>query len=88
MGLVPFPFTGFICFPVSILSGLAALILGAVSLNQIHRRGELGRPLAWTGIIIGGFTLLSLLCIAIIVISLLVWHRGTFPIPFFDNYQT
>ncbi|MBI5841546.1 MAG: DUF4190 domain-containing protein [Chloroflexi bacterium] len=87
-GMVPIPFTGFICFPASIMAGLMALIFGTVSLNQIRRRGESGRPMAWTGIFIGGFTLFSLLCIVILFASLFVWNPGSIHLPpIFDNYQ-
>ena len=70
MGMVPVPFTGFICFPISILSGMLALAFGAVSLDQIRRRNESGRPLAWIGILSGGFVLMCFLLMVLAVAAL------------------
>jgi hypothetical protein len=41
-GMVPVPFTGFICFPTSFFLGLLALIYGGISLNTIRRKNETG----------------------------------------------
>jgi hypothetical protein len=87
MGVIPIPFTGFICFPAGILSALVALISGVVSLSQIGRRRENGRALAWTGIIIGGLTLIAGLCILIGLGALLLWRSRPFPINLPGNYQ-
>ena len=54
MGLAPLPFTGFICFPISFLLGILALVFGAISLNRIRSHNESGRAMAWIGIVIGG----------------------------------
>jgi hypothetical protein len=44
--------------------------------------------MAWIGIIIGGFTVLTMICFVIVIISLFRWHPGTFPLPpMFDKYQ-
>ncbi|MBC7877287.1 MAG: DUF4190 domain-containing protein [Anaerolineales bacterium] len=85
---IPFPFTGFICFPLSALLGFLSLLFGIVALNQIRKRNESGRPMAWTGIIIGGFVFVCMLCMLIAVISLFIIAPESFPAPeFFDNYQ-
>jgi hypothetical protein len=87
-GWLPIPFTGFICLPMSVLLGVSALILGLVSLNQIRKSNESGSPLAWIGIVIGGFVFISMLCVLIAIIALFVFSPDTIPVPpFFENYQ-
>ncbi len=87
MGMVPIPFTGFVCFPAGILSALIALISGVMSLSQIRRHGERGRGLAWTGIIIGGLTLIASLCVLLVIAGLFFWHLKLLPIQLPGNYQ-
>ena len=87
-GVFPIPLTGFVCFPASFLSALLALLLGVISLGQIRRRGEEGRSMAWIGIAIGGFAIISAICFVVMVILLFKWHSGGFPLPpMFDNYK-
>jgi len=88
IGWLPFPFTGMICFPVSLLLGILALIFGMISLSKIRRHNESGRPLAWTGIIIGGFVFLCMLCMVIALASFLMVAPDSIPLPpFLDKYQ-
>jgi O-antigen/teichoic acid export membrane protein len=85
-GWLPVPFTGFLCFPISLLCGLFALVFGIISLNGIRRRNESGRPLAWMGIIIGGFVLLCVLCMLVTIA--LVFAPGSIHVPpFLEQYQ-
>ncbi len=88
-GMVPIPFTGLICFPLGFFLGALALIFGLVALEQIRRRNEPGSPLAWTGIIIGGFVVLCMLCIVISFASLFIFapHYIPNPPPFLEGYQ-
>ena len=73
MGWIPIPFTGFICFPLSFIFGVLALIFGIVALNQIRRRNEAGSPMAWAGIIIGGIVFLCVLCMALSLAGLFIF---------------
>ncbi len=85
-GMVPIPLTGFVCFPTSFVSAALALIFGVISLNQIKKRQQSGHPMAWTGIIIGGFIFFCMLCMVIAVISLFVFAPDSVP-PILQNYQ-
>src|SRR5262245_24732993 len=59
---IPIPFTSLICVPISALIGIVALIYGLVSLNHIKKHNHKGHGMAWTGILIGTFVLLCMLC--------------------------
>jgi hypothetical protein len=88
MGLNPIPLTGFICFPLSGLVGILALIFGAISLNQISRHNHSGRPMAWTGIIIGGFVFMCIMCMVIVIISLFIFAPNSIHMPpLLNNYH-
>ncbi len=84
--IIPIPFTSLICAPVSLLFGTLALIYGAVSLNRIRKHNESGSPLAWMGILSGGFIFLCILCVVVAFISLFLFAPETLP-PFLQNYQ-
>jgi len=87
-GLVPLPLTGFLCFPTSFLFGILSLILGTVSLNQIRRRNESGSPMAWIGIVIGGFVFVCVMCMVIAIASLFIFAPNSIPMPpFIQNFQ-
>ena len=85
-GMVPVPFTGFICFPTSFLLGLLALIYGGISLSTIRRKNETGSVMAWMGIVSGGFIFLCMLCMVIAIVSLFVFAPESVP-PFLEGYQ-
>jgi uncharacterized membrane protein len=85
-GMVPVPFTGFICFPTSFFLGLLALIYGGISLNTIRRKNETGSVMAWMGIVSGGFIFLCMLCMVIAIVSLFVFAPESVP-PFLEGYQ-
>ena len=63
LGVAPIPFTDVICYSTSLLFAVIALTLGFTSLLQIRQSGESGRLLAWTGIMVGGLTMVAVLCI-------------------------
>lgn len=87
-GMIPLPFTGLICLPFSLLFGILSFVLGIVSLAQIRKRQESGRPLAWTGIIIGGIILTGTACIAATALALYLHIHGVIqPSPLFQNFQ-
>jgi hypothetical protein len=87
-GLLPIPFTGILCFPISLLLGLLALIFGFISLDKIRRHNHSGRPLAWIGILIGGFIFRCVLCMVIAIASLFMFAPDLIPAPpFLQNYQ-
>jgi len=85
-GLVPIPFTGFVCFPGSFLLGGFALLFGVISLNRIRRNNEAGHSMAWMGIISGGFVFFCLLCVVIAFASLFIFAPNSIP-PILENYQ-
>lgn len=76
---MPVPFSGFVCLPVSFLFGLLALIYGAISLNTIRKNGETGKPMAWAGILTGGFVFICMLLMLAAVLSLFIFAPDTIP---------
>jgi uncharacterized membrane protein len=87
-GVAPLPFTGYICFPTSFLLGMLALVFGVISLNRIRRHNESGRPMAWIGIMIGGFVFVCVLCMIIALVSLFIFAPNSVPMPpFIKNFQ-
>jgi len=87
-GMVPFPFTGFICFPTSLLFGVLALVFGMISLNRIRRQNESGSPMAWIGIIIGGVVFMCVMCMVIAFASLFIFAPDAVPMPpFIQNFS-
>jgi len=88
IGLVPFPFTSLICFPISFVFGILALVFGAISLNRIRRNNESGRPLAWIGIMTGGFVFLCVICMIVVIASLFIFAPNYVPMPpFIKNFS-
>jgi hypothetical protein len=88
---IPIPFTSLICVPVSALIGIGALVYGLVSLNRIKKHNQTGHPMAWTGILIGAFVLLCMLCTIAGILALFYFAPETFqniPVPpFIGNFQ-
>jgi len=88
IGWLPIPFTGFVCFPLGVLFGLLALIFGIISLNRIRKHNHSGRPMAWIGIIIGGFVFVCMIGIALVVIAMLIFAPNSIHVPpFVQNFQ-
>jgi len=85
-GMIPFPFTGFICFPVSFLFGLLAFLYGLIAVRGIKQKNEGGLSMAWSGILIGGFVLLCTLCMVLAIASLFLFSPDSLP-PILQNYQ-
>jgi hypothetical protein len=81
MGTIPIPFTGFICFPLSSLFGILALIYGVISLNQIRRSNETGRPMAWIGIMAGGFILMCMICMVMAIAGIFIFAPNSIHLP-------
>ncbi|HMZ08618.1 MAG TPA: DUF4190 domain-containing protein [Anaerolineales bacterium] len=84
--LIPIPFTSFICIPISAVIGFIALIYGVISLNIIRKSNESGSSMAWSGILMGGFIFLCLLCLVIAIASLFIFSPDSLP-PILQNYQ-
>lgn len=85
-GMLPIPFTGFICFPLSFILGLVAIIYGIISLNKIKRNNESGKPMAWTGIVLGGIIFLCFFCTILAFVSLFIFSPDTIQ-PLIENYS-
>lgn len=85
-GMVPVPFTGFICLPSSFLLGLFALIFGVLSLNTIRKNNENGKHMAWTGILTGGLVFLCMVCAFIAIIALFLNAPESVQ-PIIEGYQ-
>jgi hypothetical protein len=79
--MLPLPFTGLLCLPVSFLFGMLALVFGVISLNRIRRQNESGRPMAWMGIMIGGFIFLCMICMIVFLVSLFMLAPNTIHLP-------
>jgi len=88
MGLIPLPLTSIICFPISVFFGILALVCGAIALNQIRKYNHAGSPMAWSGIVIGGFIFVCVLCMVIAIISLIMFAPDSLHLPpFLNNYH-
>lgn len=85
-GMVPVPFSGIICFPISFLFGLLALVYGAVSLNGVRKRNEVGGFMAWTGILSGGLVFLCMICMVVIILSLFIFAPDSIQ-PIIEGYS-
>ncbi|MBL8098055.1 MAG: DUF4190 domain-containing protein [Anaerolineales bacterium] len=85
-GLMPIPFTGFICFPSSFVLGFLALTYGAISLRRIKKHNESGHSMAWIGIVIGGFIFFCILIFVIGIVSLFIFSPDTMQ-PLIDSYS-
>ena len=73
IAVIPFPFTGYVCFPAAAVLGAVAIVGGLISLHQIRSSGEKGSRLAVAGLGLGGGALLTALCI--VVLALTLWSR-------------
>jgi uncharacterized membrane protein len=85
-GVMPIPFTGFICFPSSFVLGFLALTYGAISLRRIKKHNEAGHSMAWIGIVIGGFVFFCILLFVIGIVSLFIFAPDTMQ-PLIENYS-
>jgi hypothetical protein len=85
-GLLPIPFTGFICFPSSFVLGFLALTYGAISLIRIKKHNETGHSMAWIGIVIGSFIFFCILLFVIGIVSIFIFAPDTMQ-PLIENYS-
>ncbi len=65
-GIVPVPFTGFVCFPAAAALGLVAFASGVVALRRIRSSGEAGRTFAIIGVVVGSLVPASFLCLLLL----------------------
>ncbi len=70
IAVAPIPFTGYVCYPAAALTGLVALVTGLVSLAQISRSAEDGRPYALIGITVGALSVIGSACAIALGIAL------------------
>ena len=87
-GVVPIPLTGFVCFPAGFLFSIPTIIYGVISINKIKKSGETGLPIAWTGIAIGGFVFICMLCASVAIGATLIFAPDALPPlqPYLDKY--
>src|SRR5690606_9503474 len=84
--VMPIPLIGFVCFPSSFVLGFLALTYGAISLRKIRKHNESGHPMAWIGIVIGGFVFFCILLFVIGIASLFLFTPDTMQ-PLIENYS-
>jgi hypothetical protein len=70
-GFVPIPFTAIICYPISILLGVIAFVVGLSSIRQIRSNGENGKVFALISVWAGGFVIFMTICF--ITLGILLW---------------
>ncbi len=78
IAVAPIPFTGYVCFPATLLLGLVALLSGMTSLAQLRTRPENGRLYAVFGISIGAVTVLAATCATAVGVMLFPRLAGLF----------
>ena len=71
VGAAPIPLTALVCYPTSLLFGIAALWNGIPAIQQIRQQNERGRSLALIGIWVGTLTILFVLCA--VTLFVLLW---------------
>jgi hypothetical protein len=86
IGFIPIPLTALICYPVSLIAGIFALVTGMKALRQIRQTGESGRTLALISAWTGGVVILVMLFVLTLGILLfpyiadfikILWHNFT-----------
>jgi len=84
IGFIPIPLTALICYPVSLIAGIFALVTGMKALRQIRQTGESGRTLALISVWTGGVIIFAILCVLTLGILLfpyfadlikILWHN-------------
>jgi hypothetical protein len=87
MGLLPVPFTAFLCIPTSLVLGSAAVGFGMVALNGMRKHNQNGRAAAWIGVLSGGMVLLCSVLVGVLLLSLFVLVQHAIPTPpLFERY--
>jgi hypothetical protein len=88
MNWFPIPFTEIICIPTSLLLAILALVFGVLSLNRIRKHNESGRPMAWIGIMIGGFVFMCLMCMIVTIVYFFIFAPNSIHMPpYIQNLQ-
>ena len=76
LGLDPFLLmSAWVCYPVAILLGCAALFCGFKALRQVRASGEKGRGLALLGIWSGALTILAVVCFTSLTVVFLYFGK-------------
>jgi Trk-type K+ transport system membrane component len=73
IAVAPIPLTGWVCYPAAAALGLIALITGILSMAQISRSSEWGRPYATFGITVGTLAILG--TVAAIALSIVLFPK-------------
>ncbi len=76
VGLAPIPMTAWVCYPLAVALGSAALWCGLVGLRQVRASGERGRIMALAGIVMGAFSILAVICFTTLTALLLTYGAG------------
>lgn len=70
LGLLPIPFTDWICYSLSGLFSMVALVTGTAGLRQIRRGKEKGAILSWIGMSFGFLSLIAICCLVVLVLTM------------------
>jgi hypothetical protein len=73
LGVIPIPFTAWVCYPTAGLFGVLALLSGFIALRQLPQRAERGRRLALLGLTAGTLTLLAVVCFTSLTVLITVY---------------
>lgn len=77
IGCAPFlPLTAGICYPMAGALGIISMVTGFRALRQMRTSGENGRWMALTGIWVGSFAILAVLCATVLAFAALFLGAG------------
>jgi hypothetical protein len=71
VGILPIPFLELICYPFSLVLGIAAIVLGLWAQYEVRVRGEGGKMLAVIAVWLGVFTLIALACLIWFLVTII-----------------
>ena len=84
VGVIPIPFSAWLCFPLALILGVIALSSGSRAIRQVRKSGEKGRRLAMLGIWAGLLVILVVTCLTAFNLVLVyfgvdaiigIWHQ-------------
>jgi hypothetical protein len=68
---MPIPFLELICYPVSLVLGIMAIVLGLWAQYEVRVSGEGGKTLAIIAVWLGVFTLIALACLVWLLVTII-----------------
>ena len=77
VGVAPIPLSSLICYPSTVLLGLASVWTGAAALREMRQTSERGRRLAWISLWSVSLMLLTILCLTTLMILLFPYAVDT-----------